>query len=98
MHKEKILKTWCFFVTWWLSGEIMTHEPNTNFQRVEKKKIVFYDSYLNESGIKGGSCVALYNLIVGLSNISAYRIIILSNTLDNPFITKYKNLGVEVIN
>ena len=61
------------------------------------KRIVFYDAYLNESGIKGGSCSSLFNLINGIREKSKHEIILLSNTTNNPYINRYLNLGVEIV-
>jgi len=62
-----------------------------------KKRIVFYDAYLNESGIKGGSCNSLFHLINGIREKSGHELILLSNTTNNPLITGYRELGIEVI-
>lgn len=62
-----------------------------------KKRIVFYDAYLNESGIKGGSCNSLFNLIKGFREKSGHELILLSNTTNNPLIARYQDLGIEVI-
>jgi len=62
-----------------------------------RKRIVFYDAYLNESGVKGGTCSSLFKLINGLSERSKHEIILLSNTTDNPLISKYLELGVEIV-
>lgn len=62
-----------------------------------EKRIVFYDAYLNESGIKGGSCYSLFNLIKGLRAKSEHEIILISNTTNNPLIAKYRELGISII-